>query len=957
MRWQMSSKSRKRASRFAKLHCEPLEARRVLASFVVNDLGDTPDANPGDGLAEDAAGNTTLRAAIEEANALAGSDDISFSVAGNVLLSSAVQLDITDNLEIDGGGAVTVDGGGLVRVFNINDGDGNLNSMSALIKDITITGGLSSFGGGILNYEMTRLENVVVSQNVVEQPNASYDAFGAGIANAATMTIFGGEVSNNDARDPIGTPLSNANGGGIANYGTNADLTLTDTIVSGNSASGSGGGINGQQNVVRVLGSMIVDNTSGTADFNGGYGGGINMTSAAYGVPAGAIQLRVVDSVISGNATRIDANTGYRFPYGGGVYAGGFGTVTFDNTIIRENYAGGANNFYTPFARGAGAFFSGFGGTTNAMDVRIQESYLESNTALAQGGAIGIRGRNDSPVNVIVDDSIVENNTAGTFQGGAFFTWGFDVSQDDQANLLVRDSIVTGNEANNGGASMTWNGGSVIFERSTLSGNYTRNYGGGAIDNRGVGLSNGRLPGSAEIIDSTISGNTAAGYGGGVWSYDGELSVFQSTISGNTAANGGGGGFYVATYGPYVGGVYETFPSVERTTIVNNYAAGSGGGGYVGYYTSGTINNSIISGNADQFAFATDIADIGSNLINNGLTYSFIGNNLGSGLIAANPDANGNIIGDSSAPLDAMLGPLGDNGGTTETHLPMMNSPVVDVADAAATGMFDQRGFGRIANGRMDIGSVELDGEPPIDGDFNRDGLWDCTDINMLTAVTAAGTNDPNFDLTRDGLVNTLDISAWLILGGVMNPSVTGGSPFLPGDADLNGAVDGADFILWNTNKFSTNTDWCGGNFDGNGATDGADFIIWNANKFMTSDAVSSPDHDMRDASPNQTARLRGKLRGADGANGINGSATSGGVFRGELPALAINRVPLDLVRQFGGLGDELRSFAVDFLDSSLESIDGVLASWSHKSEDLFSIRASRQGVEAESSANWFQGL
>ena len=44
----------------------------VLATFTVNTTADTVDVNPGDGVAEDAAGNTSLRAAIMEANASPG---------------------------------------------------------------------------------------------------------------------------------------------------------------------------------------------------------------------------------------------------------------------------------------------------------------------------------------------------------------------------------------------------------------------------------------------------------------------------------------------------------------------------------------------------------------------------------------------------------------------------------------------------------------------------------------------------------------------------------------------------------------------------------------------------------------------------------------------------------------------------------------------------------------------
>ena len=104
------------------LHCESLEARRVLATFTVNDLGDTPDVNPGDGIAADAAGNTTLRTAIEEANAYAGADSIDFTVSGNILLTTGAQLEITDDLMIDGGGVVSIDGGLATRVISIDNG-------------------------------------------------------------------------------------------------------------------------------------------------------------------------------------------------------------------------------------------------------------------------------------------------------------------------------------------------------------------------------------------------------------------------------------------------------------------------------------------------------------------------------------------------------------------------------------------------------------------------------------------------------------------------------------------------------------------------------------------------------------------------------------------------------------------------------------------------------------------
>ena len=57
----------------------PLQA--LALNFSVNTVLDTADANPGDGLAQDSLGRTSLRAAIDEANALGGSHNIGFNAS------------------------------------------------------------------------------------------------------------------------------------------------------------------------------------------------------------------------------------------------------------------------------------------------------------------------------------------------------------------------------------------------------------------------------------------------------------------------------------------------------------------------------------------------------------------------------------------------------------------------------------------------------------------------------------------------------------------------------------------------------------------------------------------------------------------------------------------------------------------------------------------------------------
>ncbi|MEM9660520.1 MAG: hypothetical protein AAF961_19315, partial [Planctomycetota bacterium] len=84
-----------------RLLCEPLENRRLLAVITVNSLSDT--LAPGEGV-------TTLRAAVAQANAQAGPDEIRFDAslfaAGPTELRlTGGQLELADSVSIVGPGA------------------------------------------------------------------------------------------------------------------------------------------------------------------------------------------------------------------------------------------------------------------------------------------------------------------------------------------------------------------------------------------------------------------------------------------------------------------------------------------------------------------------------------------------------------------------------------------------------------------------------------------------------------------------------------------------------------------------------------------------------------------------------------------------------------------------------------------------------------------------------------
>jgi hypothetical protein len=132
--------------------------------------------------------------------------------------------------------------------------------------------------------------------------------------------------------------------------------------------------------------------------------------------------------------------------------------------------------------------------------------------------------------------------------------------------------------------------------------------------------------------------------------------------------------------------------------------------------------------------------------------------------------------------------------------------------------------------------SIGVTAAPALPGDFDTDGDYDCADVDSLVAEIVVGTHNPAFDLTGDSLVDGDDLHSWLAEAGTFNVD----GPYLRGDADLNGVVDGQDFIVWNGNKFTEIAAWCAGDFSADGTVDGQDFILWNGNKFMSSDGVAS---------------------------------------------------------------------------------------------------------------------
>ena len=148
-----------------------------------------------------------------------------------------------------------------------------------------------------------------------------------------------------------------------------------------------------------------------------------------------------------------------------------------------------------------------------------------------------------------------------------------------------------------------------------------------------------------------------------------------------------------------------------------------------------------------------------------------------------------------------------------------------------------------LANGlgwRVDYGNtqVTLEVGHAVPGDVTLDGLANLEDIDALITAIVSQSGLAQFDLNGDGLLDAADRDAWLVSAGQANI----GAPYLLADSNLDGVVDGRDFIRWNDNKFLATGTWGQSDWNADGVTDGQDFLLWNDWKFTSSSTQAIPE-------------------------------------------------------------------------------------------------------------------
>ena len=256
--------------------------------------------------------------------------------------------------------------------------------------------------------------------------------------------------------------------------------------------------------------------------------------------------------------------------YGGGVYAREGSSVTLENAVFRDGFAG---------LRGGGLFL--YGSSLVAI-----KSFIDNNSAGNRAGGVGAMYSSSVELvnssvcyNAALDDgadagavyvymstltafrTIIDYNTAADSRVEEESDGGGGILALSSTVELLDGSSVSHNTATSGsGGGINLADSTLMVAESVIDGNSAYKGGGMYLWSYGctVSLRNG----------ASVSGNTAR-YGGGLYMLESIFMVSGSAIEGNSARVAGGG-LYVTTT--------STVTLGDGTSVSRNMAHGSGGG-------------------------------------------------------------------------------------------------------------------------------------------------------------------------------------------------------------------------------------------------------------------------------------------------------------------------------------------------------------------------------------------
>lgn len=542
---------------------------------------------------------------------------------------------------------------------------------------------------------------------------------------------------------------------------------------------------------------------------------------------------------------------------GAGICFISSGHLNLDGVIVKGNRALGSN------AAGAGVYVTR-GITTIANSQFIENRCVDANNRPSRGAGISsdndvsvsdsvfrnnighvihvLRGFGNDPADVLLTRTEITNNNGMALMAEGIVSGSVELIQSTinknssggilawNGSLIVADSVITNNGGDVGSSSGLSTGGDSTVIRSTISGNRA-NGGGGLWGGKHIVVTDSFITNNHSLSESDRDG------GGGIFQYSvnantpgapipggGTLTITRSVIGNNTSASDGGG---IKT---------NAQVTITDSLISANHSMGRGGGIFGNYNSNLTLIRSTVDGNT-----AVGWRQTGAGIYSYGdvaVKYSTISNNHGAtnqgtfgGIVAKNVSLlNATISGNSrggvqARNIDARHSTITQNTGTG-LYAPTVSLDHTIVAGNIFSYQYEsdvyfqnlQARYSQIALGGQYLGPLANNGGPT-------------KTHALLFGSPARNAGDPNLRPGRNGapefdqrgapftrVDSPVDIGAY-------EEQLQGGN--FHGDFDLDGDIDGRDFLIWQRGFGAAGVNRASGDATGDGDVDGNDLAVW----------------------------------------------------------------------------------------------------------------------------------
>jgi CSLREA domain-containing protein len=705
-------------------------------TLIVTATVDKVDANPGDGVCQTVtAGECTLRAAVQEANANAGPDTITLAASSTYTFTrfgidddaTAGDLDVLTGLTLHGSGS-TINAGTLDRVFDLFD-------TAAAIDGLTLTG---------LHTNTYAIRSVgTLDLAALTLPN-SVTGGGGGILSYGPLHLRDSTVvgQGNDiwtANDSTVDRVLFDNGATVGGVNAGKTLTVRSSTFFANNL-GDFGLVEAGAGTTTVQDSTLIGDAS----------------AAAIRVQAGGT-VTVTNSIVGGTKT-----------CSGPVASGGYNIVSDASCAFAST---GDLNSTNPLL----GPLADYGGTSKVLQPRLGSPAIDSGrpgcastdqrgfprptdgdgngSAVCDRGAVELRAWNPlaitvsstldkvdadpgdgvcataAPVTCTLRAAVQESNAStgpDVVTLAPATTYGLTLAGTNEDLAATGDLDVTGD--------LTLHGSGAVLDVQNLDRGLQELGSSLAVDNLMLTRASAAVDNQGGTV--TLSGVTVTSSTNLLTSTGGSISVVDSSASALTGTGISSSGATTINRTSISGGTICGAFSANVTITASLFTGCTNGLAFGGPVTNVvTIANSTVSQTSTAFdgyginANANPITVVSSTLTgargleivtNNALsrvTNTIIANRSGFGPNCSNTVVSGgyNLVSDASCSMAATgdlqntaanLGALAANGGPTMTHLPNAGSPAIDTGDPGCTGT-DQRGVARPQGAGCDRGAVE----------------------------------------------------------------------------------------------------------------------------------------------------------------------------------------------------------------------------------------------------------